>query len=209
MQSLNGLYAITPEDADTARLATRVRAALAGGARLVQYRNKSASAALRREQALALLAACRAASVPLIINDDLALAAAIDADGVHLGRDDGDVGAARAVLGAGKLVGVSCYDEFARAAQALGAGADYVAFGSVFPSATKPGAVRAPLALLTRARRELTVPVAAIGGITLDNAGQAIAAGASLLAVITDLFLAPDVAARAAAYARLFAEESP
>lgn len=206
--ALRGLYAITPEDADTPRLVARVAAALAGGARLVQYRNKSAAAALRREQAVALLAACRNADAPLIINDDVELAAAIGADGVHLGRDDDEIDAARAALGANKLIGISCYDEFERAQRAAEAGADYIAFGSVFPSATKPAAVRAPHALIARARRELALPVAAIGGVTVDNADQLIAAGASLLAVISDLFSAPNIAARAAAYTQKFSERS-
>jgi len=198
-----GLYALTPDESDTAVLVARVRAASAGGAAAVQYRNKSADPALRGEQARALAALCRAAGVPLVVNDDIALALAVDAAGVHLGRDDGDLGAARRQLGPGRLLGASCYDRIALAERAAAAGADYVAFGSMFASPTKPAAVRAPLALLGTAR-QLGVPVVAIGGITLENAREVIAAGADALAVITALFDAGDIAARARAFSALF-----
>ncbi|MEW5887733.1 MAG: thiamine phosphate synthase [Pseudomonadota bacterium] len=200
---LRGLYALTPDGADTDGLLARVEQALAGGVRLVQYRNKEADAAARRSQAGALLALCRRYGARLIVNDDWRLALEIDADGAHLGRADGDPAAARAALG-DKLLGISCYAEFERAREAARLGADYVAFGSVFASATKPQAVRAPLELLGRARRELGLPVAAIGGITLENAPLALAAGAGMLAVISDLFAAPDIQARVEAYGRLF-----
>jgi thiamine-phosphate pyrophosphorylase len=155
---------------------------------------------------MALLGMCRGFGVPLILNDDLRLALDIGADGAHLGREDGDLAAARAALGPGKLLGVSCYDDMGWAREAKHIGADYIALGSFFASPTKPGAVRAPLTLLTRARVEFGLPVCAIGGIKLDNAPQLIAAGADLLAVITDLFEAPDIQARAASYNRLFSE---
>lgn len=203
---LSGLYAVTPDLADTTELLRRVGQALPGGVQLLQYRNKPAAAALRREQAGALLALCRAQGVPLVINDDLQLALEIGADGAHLGREDGDLAAARAALGPGKLLGISCYDDIGRAREAKRVGADYVAFGSFFASPTKPAAVRAPLTLLGAAKAELGLPVCAIGGITLQNAPQLIAAGADLLAVITDLFEAPDIRARAAAYTSLFSE---
>jgi thiamine-phosphate pyrophosphorylase len=202
---LKGLYAVTPDLADTAALLRRTEQALEGGAMLVQYRNKSA-AALRHEQAAALLDLCRRHGVPLIINDDLSLALDIGADGAHLGREDGDLAAARAALGPGRTLGVSCYDELERAREAKRIGADYIAFGSFFASPTKPAAVRAPLGLLAEARAELGLPLCAIGGITLQNAPQLIAAGADLLAVITDLFESPDIRARATAYTRLFSE---
>jgi len=134
------------------------------------------------------------------------LALAVDADGVHLGRDDGNLAAARDRL-PGKLLGASCYDRIDLARAAIGAGADYVAFGSVFASSTKPGAVRAPLSLFADARA-LGVPLCAIGGITADNAPAVVRAGADLLAVIADLFDAPDVAVRAGAFAKLFDPES-
>jgi len=203
---LSGLYAVTPDLADTTDLLRRVGQALQGGLRLLQYRNKPAAAALRREQAGALFALCRAQGVPLVINDDLQLALEIGADGAHLGREDGDLAAARAALGPGKLLGISCYDDIGRAREAKRVGADYVAFGSFFASPTKPAAVRAPLTLLGAAKAGLGLPVCAIGGITLQNAPQLIAAGADLLAVITDLFEAPDIRARAAAYTSLFSE---
>ena len=203
---LKGLYALTPDLADTADLLRRAEQALLGGARLLQYRNKPADAALRRGQAAALLVLCHRHCARLVINDDLALALAIGADGVHLGREDGGLAAARAALGPDRLLGASCYDEIDRAREAGRSGADYVAFGSFFASPTKPAAVRAPLTLLRDARTGIGLPVCAIGGITLANAPQLIAAGADLLAVISDLFEAPDIRARAAAYTALFPE---
>jgi thiamine-phosphate pyrophosphorylase len=199
-----GLYALTPDAADTAWLVAAVRAAVSGGASAVQYRNKAADAGLARAQASALASVCRAAAVPLIVNNDLELALAVDAAGVHLGAADGDLAAARARLGPGRLLGASCYGRLDDAARAVAAGADYVAFGSVFASPTKPGAVRAPLSLFRDARR-LGVPLVAIGGITLDNARAVVAAGADALAVITALFQADDVAAQARRFAALFA----
>jgi thiamine-phosphate pyrophosphorylase len=207
--NLKGLYAVTPDLADTADLLRRARLALEGGARLLQYRNKTAEAALCRGQAAALLRLSRDFGARLVVNDDLALALEIGADGAHLGREDGDLAAARAVLGPGKILGVSCYNEMERAREAKRIGADYAAFGSFFASATKPGAVRAPFELLAQAKRELGLPLAAIGGITLDHAPQLVGAGADLLAVISDLFEAADIRARASAYTQLFAENPP
>jgi thiamine-phosphate pyrophosphorylase len=198
------LYAITPDELDTGRLVRKVRMALAGGARIVQYRNKSANAMLRREQAAALLAVCSAALVPLIINDDLDLAAALEADGVHLGHDDTPVAAARGRLGKDKLVGASCYDRLDLAMSARNAGADYVAFGSAFPSTTKPGATRAPLSLYREAKARLACPVVAIGGITSENARAVIEAGADAVAVISALFDSQDVERSAREFAGLF-----
>lgn len=203
---LRGLYAITPEGLASQVLLARVEAALRGGVAFVQYRSKGGDAQQRVEMAGALLDLCHRFGARLIINDDLSLALAVDADGVHLGGDDGDLVAARQALPPGKLLGVSCYADFERARAAVAAGADYVAFGAVYPSPTKPLAQRAPLSLFARCRAELPVPVCAIGGITADNAGSLIAAGAGLLAVITDLFEAPDIAGRASAYKRLFEE---
>lgn len=201
---LRGLYVVTPEGLAQKQLMIHVRAALAGGAALVQYRDKHARGDERRETARALRALCREFAVPLLINDDLALALAVDADGVHLGAGDGDWRAARQRLGADRLLGTSCYADFALAREAVLAGADYVAFGAVFPSPTKPLAVRADLSLLGRCRDELGTPVCAIGGITLENAPALLAAGANLLAVISDVFSAPDVLTQAAAYQHLF-----
>jgi thiamine-phosphate pyrophosphorylase len=193
---LRGLYAITPEAGDLER---KVRLALEGGVALLQYRSKERD----RAQAATIVRLARDYGVPVIINDDVELALELDAAGAHLGRDDGELPSARERLGA-RILGASCYNQLERARNAVQAGADYVAFGSVFASPTKPRAVRAPLALF-RDARTLGVPLAAIGGITLENAPQLIAAGADLLAVISDLFDAPDVRARARAYGKLFA----
>ena len=199
---LRGLYAITPDIADRGRLRELVGQALAGGIAALQYRCKSLPSSQRLEEATALAALCQAKHTPFIVNDDPGIAVAAGADGAHLGKDDGDLAAARATLGA-KLLGVSCYDSLEAARAAVAAGADYVAFGSVFSSPTKPAAVRAPLALFARAK-PLGVPLVAIGGITLDNAPQLLAAGADGLAVISDLFDAPDIRDRARAYGKLF-----
>jgi thiamine-phosphate pyrophosphorylase len=207
--AVRGLYALTPDTSDTTELQRRVSEAIAGGARIVQYRNKTAPATLRRQQADLLSVLCRNSGVPLIINDDIELACAVGADGVHLGREDAPLAAARAVLGTRALVGISCYDDLARALEAERAGASYVALGSFFPSAVKPGAVRASLALLRRARAALGVPIVAIGGITADNAPQLIAAGADALAVISALFNVPDSYAAAQAFAPAFSALRP
>lgn len=199
---------MTPDDPLLPRLSALVQAALDGGVPFVQYRNKTAPPPLCRAQAAEMLRICRAAGARLIINDDVALAVEIGADGAHVGRGDapgGSLVAARALLGPGRILGVSCYDELALAEEAARAGADYVAFGSVFPSRTKPEAVHAPLELLGKARR-LGLPVAAIGGINLDNAPRVIAAGADMLAVVSDVFDAMDIRARVEAYINLFAQ---
>lgn len=198
-----GLYAITPDERDTARLLARVRAVVDAGACWLQYRNKTADDRLRREQASALLPLCRAAGVPLIVNDDWRLAAAIGADGAHLGADDGELGEARAALGSDALLGASCYDSLERARDAVTRGANYVAFGAFFPSPTKPHARRACPTLL-QASAALGMPRVAIGGITPDNGRALVAAGADLLAVISGVFNAPDPAAAARAYRRCF-----
>ncbi len=200
-----GLYALTPDLADTRALAGLVGQAIRGGAAAVQYRNKPAPAPLRLEQSAALLALCRPAGVPLIVNDDLELAIAIDADGAHLGSGDGDLAAARGRLGSGRLLGASCYNRLELAHAAVAAGADYVAFGAAFASPTKPGAVHAPLELYREARRTIRVPIVAIGGITVDNAAALLAAGVDAIAVITALFEAGDVERRARELRDLFA----
>ena len=205
---LRGLYAITPEQANGQRLLSDVEAALAGGCRLLQYRDKISAMPERVARAHALRELTRRYAAHLLINDDLALGALVQADGVHLGSDDGNLPAARAILGPEKILGASCYADLAAAEKAVAAGADYVAFGAVYPSPTKPQAARADIELFTRAKTELLATTCAIGGITLANAAPLIAAGADLLAVITDLFGAPDIAVRAAAYQRLF-EETP
>lgn len=197
-----GLYAITPECADTALLLQKVAAVLPHVA-LLQYRGKLPDARLRFEQASALARACRAAAVPLIVNDDAALASRCGADGVHLGEHDGSVASARLLLGPDAIIGVSCYNDLLRGQQAAQAGADYLAFGAMFPSPTKPAARRAGLPLLGQART-LGLTVVAIGGITPDNGRQVVRAGADLLAVVSGLFDAPDPATAARAYRACF-----
>ncbi len=207
-RGISGLYAVTPDTADTPGLLAKVEAALSGGARLLQYRNKSAGAALRLTQGRALLALCWEYQVPLIINDHLDLALALDAHGLHIGGEDGSVAAARKQLGPDKILGVSCYGRIENAVAAAGAGATYVAFGGFFPSKVKPGAARTPVELLSEAKRELTLPVVAIGGITLDNAPALLAAGAASVAVISALFDAPDIRGTARRFSTLFRKRS-
>jgi thiamine-phosphate pyrophosphorylase len=203
---LNGLYLVTPDCDDTALLCQQVKQAVQGGVAMVQYRHKTASAALRLEQASALLTICRQAAVPLLINDHIDLAQTLDADGVHVGQHDAAITQARALLGPDKIIGASCYNRFELAEQAQAAGADYIAFGACYPSPTKPDAPRANAALFTQAKQVLSVPVVGIGGITLDNAPPLIAAGADALAVITDIFQASDISARCRQYLPLFAK---
>lgn len=197
---MRGLYAITPDSADTGALARKVEQALKAGVAMLQYRNKMISKDKRLLQAKELAPLARGYGVPFIVNDDVEIALVVGANGVHIGKDDGDLALARSKL-AGKILGVSCYDDLAKAKAAVRAGADYVAFGAVFPSPTKPDAVRAPLSLF---QNDLGVPLCAIGGVTLENAPALIAAGADLLAVISDLFDAPDIGERASQYRRLF-----
>jgi thiamine-phosphate pyrophosphorylase len=199
--SLRGLYAIS--DGPRADLLDACAAALAGGAAILQYRDKSADHARRREEAAALQALCARHGVPLIVNDDVELAAAVGAAGVHLGEDDAALAAARARLGAGAIIGVSCYDSLERARQMAAAGADYLAFGAFFASPTKPHA-RAATPELLRAARAFGKPLVAIGGITADNAPSLIEAGADAVAVISALFGARDVHAAARRFAGLF-----
>jgi len=197
---ISGLYAVTPDLLDSDSLLERVAAALAGGASAVQYRNKIASPPLQRAQALTLRDLCAAHNAIFIVNDDVGLAYAVDADGVHLGRDDDSLEQARRKLGRGAILGASCYDSLERAAEAVGAGADYIAFGSFFPSLTKPDAVRAEPSLITAAKSRWNVGVVAIGGITAAAAPALIDAGADALAVSGAVFDAADVAAAARAF---------
>lgn len=197
---MQGLYAITPMGLPSSELLARVRAVLHGSVRWLQYRNKSADAALKQREAEALLSLCHEFQAHLIINDDVLLARRIGAYGVHLGRDDGELD-----LDIPLYWGASCYDSLAYAETAVQNGANYLAFGAMFASLTKPQAVKAPLHLLTQAQR-FERPVVAIGGITLHNAPLLLQAGASALAVITDLFDASDIAQRAHAYQQLFCQ---
>ncbi len=200
---IKGLYAITPDEPDTAELMRKVRLALLGGARVLQYRNKAAAKAVRLEQARALRELTHEFAVPLIINDDVMLAHGVAADGVHLGGSDDSLADARAVLGSGKLIGMSCYNRLALAHEAVSRGADYVAFGSFFASTVKPDAVAAAPDLLRQARREIAVPLVAIGGITVDNGALLLEAGADALAVISAVFGAKDIRSAARQFANL------
>jgi len=197
-----GLYAITPDMADTGLLLSKVQAVLPWTTWL-QYRNKAATPALRRAQLAALLPACRAQGVALIVNDDWRLALECGADGAHLGEEDGDLRQARAALGPAAIVGASCYDSLALARRAVDAGANYVAFGAFFPTATKATTRRAGPGLLRQAAG-LGVARVAIGGIRADNAPALVAAGADLIAVVSGIFGATDPAAVAQAYVRAF-----
>lgn len=199
----SGVYLITPDEADGERLLARVAPLLADGPTWLQYRNKRADAAQRLAQATALQALCAQAGVPLIVNDDVALAQAVGAAGVHLGEDDGDLAAARAALGAGALIGASCYDDLALARAAAAAGASYVAFGAFFPTRSKVTTRRADPGLL-RDAAPLGLPRVAIGGLTPDNGRALVAAGADLLAVISGVFDAADPRAALAAYRACF-----
>jgi thiamine-phosphate pyrophosphorylase len=188
---LDGLYLLT--DAELCRengMLPGVAAALRGGVCLVQYRDKSDDHERRRKEARALVELCHDANARLIVNDDVELAFEVAADGVHLGQDDEDIARAREKLGDDAIIGVSCYNAFSRAVAAERSGANYVAFGSVFPSPIKPDAPRAPLHLLQQAREELDIPVCAIGGINADNIGKVAATGVHLFAVISALLTA-------------------
>ncbi|HFD86943.1 MAG TPA: thiamine phosphate synthase [Gammaproteobacteria bacterium] len=201
---LHGLYAITHQGySGIEQLLQETEAALKGGARIVQYRDKSADPHQRQEQASELAGLCRHHQASLIINDDVELAITVGAQGVHLGKDDDDIVKARALLGPEAIIGISCYNQLALAEHAAAAGASYVAFGSFYPSPTKPDAVRASTELLTR-WSEFSLPSCAIGGITLDNAAPLISAGASMLAVISDLWSAPDIEQHARRFAALW-----
>jgi len=190
---IKGLYALTPDSTDTDDLLRRVRLALAGGVQVLQYRNKTADSALQKKQAQALRDICGEFGVAFIVNDNAQLAKLVDADGVHLGAKDGEIKAARALLGYDKLIGVSCYNRLELARDAVTAGADYVAFGAFFSSTVKPDAVVSTVDFLRNARSELSIPIVAIGGITVENGAVLVAAGADALAVISAVFDAADI----------------
>ena len=192
-RAIKGVYALTPDCLDTEDLLLRVRQVLKGGVQILQYRNKIANPSLRMAQAQALRTLTRVFEAALIINDDAQLAAAVDADGVHLGKTDGDITSARTVLGVNKLIGVSCYNQLQLAHDAETAGADYVAFGAFYPSTVKPNAVVAGIDLLRSARSQLSIPIVAIGGINMANGAVLVQAGADALAVISAVFDAADI----------------
>jgi len=201
---IKGLYAVTPDEPNTDVLLAKVEAALQGGINILQYRNKQANHKLLTQQARAILPLCRQYNVPLIINDSVKLCLSLDADGVHIGADDGNLDEIRARLGPNKTLGASCYHRLDLALSAQQAGADYVAFGACFASSTKPNAPVASLDLFKLAQAQLHIPAVAIGGITLENAAQAIAAGASAIAVINAIFSAANVKLTTQQFTHLF-----
>ena len=201
---IGGLYAITPDCADTENLLVMTKKALTGGAKMIQYRNKIADATLRRKQAGELAPLCREYDVPFIINDHLDLMLEVDADGLHLGRNDISVRDARMTLGNNKIIGASCYNQINLAVRAEDQGADYVAFGAFFTSITKPDAVVAPLEILASAKQKLRTPVVAIGGITRQNAAVLIAQGGDAIAVSSALFGTRDIQITAKSFSQLF-----
>lgn len=210
-----GLYGVTPEWDDTDQLIQAVQAAAAGGMTALQWRRKTIAATERLPQAAAMAACCRQLGVVFIVNDDWRLAAQVNADGVHLGRDDGSLSEARLALGAGKIIGCSCYDQPALAEQALEGGADYIAFGAMYPSRIKPDAVRASLEHIRQGRllaaqsgAEPRPAVVAIGGITAANAAPVIQAGADSIAVISGLFAEADIRAAALRCSHLFMHDA-
>lgn len=204
-KTIRGLYAIT----DTALCASRgitndVAAAIRGGAAMIQYRDKSDDSDRRLKEARTLLRLCRKHKVPLIINDDIELARAVGADGVHLGAEDAGLRSARLRLGPDAIIGISCYNSMELARKAARAGADYIALGAFFETSTKTTAMRAPLALLEEARHNLRLPIVAIGGISTDNGAELIKAGADMLAVVSGVFGSDDPEQAARSYASLF-----
>lgn len=191
---LRGLYVITDPILCENKLVEKVTQAISGGAQIVQYRNKQASAQQRLEEATILNQLCQQHQRLFIINDDAELAGRIDANGVHIGQSDASLQQARTILGENKIIGVSCNNQLQWAIDAQRAGADYVAFGRFFTSQTKPQAPQAEPALLTQAKAQLDIPLVAIGGITLKNANSLVTAGADMLAVIHAIFSQPDIA---------------
>ena len=201
----DGLYAITDSQLIPAgKLLEQVEQAIAGGACLIQYRDKQHSKTERRREAVRLVQLCEQRGVPLLINDDVELAREVGAAGVHLGRDDASISDARQRLGTQAIIGVSCYNHLDDALEAARAGASYVAFGRFFPSHSKPDAVQADIALLQQARAQLDLPIAAIGGITPGNGRPLVEAGANLLAVIHGVFGQADIQAAARQYTQCF-----
>ncbi|MBL4585283.1 MAG: thiamine phosphate synthase [Pseudomonadales bacterium] len=202
-EAIAGLYAITPDNRPLAQLLRETKQALQGGANLVQFRDKSTDTQQRLKSARALLALCAEFGIPLIINDDIELAASIDAAGVHLGQQDASIAEARSILGEQAIIGATCHGSIELARQAKQQGASYLAFGRFFNSSTKPNALPAPITILPEAKK-LQLPIVAIGGITHLNAGQLLAQGADAIAVVNALYGATDIDARAMDFTALF-----
>jgi thiamine-phosphate pyrophosphorylase len=201
---LHGLYGISSDSIQPERMLQQIEAALRGGMRILQLRNKQLVTPAIEQQARAMAQLCRDYDALFIVNDDVQLANKVHADGVHLGKDDEQLAAAREALGTKAIIGVSCYNQLSLARQAASQGADYVAFGRFFASQTKPDTVQARLSLLTQAKQQLDIPIVAIGGITADNGAQLVQHGADALAVINALFDVPDSENAARELAALF-----
>lgn len=202
-----GVYAITSAELSDEQTVVAVEKAIRGGARAVQFRAKAGRP--RQAPAERLLALCQRENIPLIVNDDIVLARAIGADGVHLGKEDETIEKAKTLLGERAIIGISCYDSLERALKAQAQGAAYIAFGRFFPSKTKPHAASASLETVRRARKILQIPIVAIGGITPSNGHLLLKAGADLLAVIEGIFGQEDSQKAAESYSRLFKDFSP
>ena len=195
VQISKGIYLVTEhERLPFARLLSITESLLPKGIAALQYRNKQADSAQKRIEARQLQTLCKTWKVPFIINDDISLAIELQADGVHLGRDDGSCSEARKRLGPNMLMGISCNNDINRANQAVQDGADYIAFGAMFPTSSKTNTVQATPDLIRQAKQRYTIPIVAIGGITPENCGPVINAGADLLAVISSVYLASDPA---------------
>lgn len=201
---MKGLYLVTPDWDDTDRLIAITEQALEAGAAIVQYRHKTASEALRSEQASALLALCRRHAVPFIVNDHLSLCEQLDADGLHVGGTDSPVADMRAALGADKIIGASCYGDLQLALDAARAGASYVAFGGFYPSRVKKYEVTTPPDIVSRAKRELGLPVCVIGGMTPENSRLLVEEGADMVAAISSVYQSEDPRSSVSAFIHLF-----
>ncbi len=204
-ETLHGPYAITNhQDLGIKQLLEDVEKTLQGGAKLIQYRDKSGDQEKRLKEAKALLDLCQKYTVPLIINDDIELAATIGAPGVHLGKEDNDLNRARLRLGKEAIIGISCYNSLEQAIAAEKGGASYVAFGRFFSSLNKPEAIQAHPTLLQEAKQKLSLPVVAIGGITPENGDALVNAGADMLAIIQGIFGQDDIIAATKQFSPLF-----
>lgn len=201
---MKGLYLVTPDWDDTEKLLFASAEAIAGGAALLQYRHKTASEALRLEQAAALMKLCRRLSVSFIINDHIELCESLDADGIHVGGTDASVATMRAHLGSEKIIGASCYGDLQLARDSAAAGASYVAFGGFYPSRVKKYEVTTPPEIVTRAIAELEVPICVIGGMTVNNSKPLVDLGAHMVAAISSVYSVVDYRAAAAAFADLY-----
>jgi len=201
---IKGLYAITPDSADLNTLIQKTKSAIEGGAFMVQYRSKIQDRDVKMQQCAAILRLCREYEIPCIVNDDVDMCRILEADGVHLGEKDDNIAEVRHILGEDAIIGSSCYDQLDRAKSAQKEGASYVAFGAMFATSTKPNAPRASLALLKEAKREIQIPIVAIGGITVNNAHDVIKTGIDAIAVITSLYEAKSIKETAETFAKMF-----